>query len=137
MRRWLPLLCAVLIYLAAWVWGERVGYTGTANWVGHNLGFFAVVSLLVVWRGGWRGLAWTLGGLVAGVVLGDLIGDPIYQGQLDQLARQKLDPAYRQDWEPHHPGWAIASAVFLAASVVGLWRRRARATTEDAAPAAG
>jgi len=118
-RRWLPLLCTGLVYLAAWGWGEVMGYPGTANWVGHNLLLFAVLSLVAVWRGGWWAAAWTMGGLVAGVVLGNLIGDPIYQGQLDQLARQRLDPGYRQDWEPHHPGWAIACGVFLVASVVG------------------
>lgn len=134
MRRWLPLLLMVLVYLAAWLWGENVGYLGTANWVGHNLVFFAVVSLIVVWRTGWRGLAWSLGGLLAGVVLGDVVGDPVYQSQLDELARQRLDPTYRQDWEPHHFGWAIASLVFLATSAVGLWRSRARRPTEVTGP---
>ncbi|PFG17731.1 hypothetical protein ATK74_2304 [Propionicimonas paludicola] len=125
----LPMVVTAAGFAAIWAWSSGPGLTGTAGWVGHNLWLFAPIGILVAYRGGWKAIGWLAGGLVAGVVLGELIGNLIYQAEFDQLTRQKLDPGYRQDWEPQHLGWAIACVVFLVSALVGAgaFRRRPRA----------
>jgi hypothetical protein len=125
--QWVPAIVTAAGFTAIWAWSDGPGFSGTASWVGHNLWILAPIAVLAALRGGWKAVAYVTSGLILGVVAGELIGNPIYQAQFDELTKQKLDPGYRQDWEPHHPGWAIACGVFLVAAVVGAVRGRPRA----------
>lgn len=119
----------VVGYALCYVLGQYAfQHVYTVGWTSQRIvWFFAPVTTLVVWlaprASGW----WSFAGYPVGALLGELIGRPIYDRQIAALQSQ-LDAGRAQDWNPAHPGWLIASAVFLAATGIGwaVERRRAR-----------
>jgi uncharacterized protein YejL (UPF0352 family) len=132
--RLLLLVVAVVgIYVGLWLVGQGpLDQVYTAAWVsGRVAWFFAPVTLLVAVLSR-RVLPTVLSilGPVLGVVVGEVIGGRILAAQESRLA-QDLAAGGLQSWEPLHPGWWIASLVFVVftgAGVLLAWRSSRRAT---------
>ena len=131
-RRTVPLLTTAGFYIACWALGTTaLAEAYTPEWTARRIAFFAMVSLGAVLFGRGAAWLWSLAGYLVGVALGELIGGIVYAQQRSRLDDQLLDPSFTQNWEPHHPGWAIATGVFLGATAIGLFvesRRASRST---------
>jgi hypothetical protein len=120
---WLLLLVVAVVaaYGLLWLIGQGpFNQVYTAEWVSRRIAwFYAPVTLLlaVVSR---RVLPTALSilGLVVGVAVGEVIGSPIFASRQLRLERELL-AGVPQTWQPSHPGWWIASLVFLAITVAG------------------
>jgi hypothetical protein len=125
-------VAVVAAYAVLWGLGRGpIEHVYTAEWVSRRIGWFFAPSTLLLAVLSRRVLpaAVSILGLVLGVVVGESIGGRIFA---DQAARLELDLATRglQSWEPVHPGWWIASLVFVVFTVAGAviaWRSTHRA----------
>lgn len=131
MRRALTVVGVLLAYAVIYlVFSGPLRSFYTPGWSSQLIFvLFAPLSVLAALPARHRVAAWlATAGYAAGVAVGEVVGEAIYRAQVARLDEQLRDPAYRQDWEPSHPGWWITLLCFAVALVVGLAidHRRAR-----------
>lgn len=132
MPRLLWLFVAVVAaYTVLWLLGQGpLDQVYTAEWTAGRIAwFFAPVTLLLAFLSR-RALPTALSilGLLLGVAAGELVGGRIYAAEAARLERE-LAAGGLQSWEPAHPGWWIASLVFVALTAAGAliaWRNTGR-----------
>lgn len=139
MERVRTVLIVTVIWAAWWLVAPRVaGTMPTARWTADRIWviFWPVSALVAVTRP--RAVWSSLLGYTVALPIGEVVGGIIYRQQRNRLDELLLNPEYRQNFEPHHPGWLIVILVWLAITVLGcLWEcRRANAIGQrpDAEP---
>jgi hypothetical protein len=137
----LLVVAVAVIYAILWFVGrELLADVYTPEWTARRIPLlFAPVTLLVaVLSRRVLATALSLGGYVVGVLVGELVGAPVLAGRTARL-EQELAAGIEQSWQPTHPGWWIATLVFLLATGAGVvlaWRdgRAAGITAGRSAP---
>ncbi|GGI05629.1 hypothetical protein [Egicoccus halophilus] len=127
--RLLGLVAAVVAaYSVLWLLGQGpLDQVYTAEWASRRIAWiFAPVTLLLAVRYR-RALppALSITGLVLGVLVGEVIGIRLFLAQAARLERE-LATGGLSSFEPAHPGWWIASLVFVALSAAGAVVARRR-----------